>query len=92
LIIKKLEPDIPRYYCIGMPRYFFHLDSDNHIEDDEGSPCATLDEMKCYARQVASELAAHHTDEHNRNYRISVMDERGTEVYCVPLATAWDEV
>jgi hypothetical protein len=75
-----------------MPRYFFHLDSEDHIEDNEGTPFATRGEMQFYAQQVASELAAHHTEQHNRDLRISVTDERGNEVYCVPFATAGDEV
>jgi hypothetical protein len=74
-----------------MPRYFFHLDNEDRLIDDEGTSCTTLDEMKCYARQVASELGAHHTEKHNRDWRISVTDERGAEVYCVSLAMACAE-
>jgi hypothetical protein len=71
-----------------MPRYFFHLHNDDRLADDEGTSCTTLDEMKCHARQVASELGAHHSDQHNRDRHISVTDERGDEIYRVSLAAA----
>ena len=69
-----------------MPHYYFHLDNDDHIEDDEGTPFKTLEEAQCHALQVASELGANQTKQHNKDLWIIVTDDRREEVFRVSLA------
>ncbi len=68
-----------------MPRYFFHLENDTHFEDDAGEDLATVDDAKAHARQVASQLGAHHTERHNNHLWIGVTDEQGREVFRISL-------
>lgn len=69
-----------------MPRYYFHLDNGDRIDDDEGTVCVTLDDAQTLARQVASELGAHQTQRHNEEVWVTVTDEQGTEVFRLSLA------
>ena len=68
-----------------MPRYFFHLENDNHFEDAAGEVLATFEEAKAHARLVASELGAHQTEQHNKDLWVSVTDERGKEIFRISL-------
>jgi uncharacterized protein DUF6894 len=68
-----------------MPRYFFHLENDNHVEDAGGEVLATLEEAKAHARLVAAELGAHQTEQHNKDLWVCVTDEGGKEVFRVSL-------
>ena len=62
-------------------RYFFHLDHENQIEDDEGVECKSAKEACEYARQVAFELDAHKPEAQNHLSWIRVTDEDGKEVF-----------
>ena len=68
-----------------MPRYFFHLENDAYFEDDAGEMLATFEDARTRARLVASELGAHHTEQHNKDLWVSVADERGKEVFRISL-------
>ena len=68
-----------------MARYYFNLDNENNIADDEGEPCATLAEAHAHAYRVASELAAHKPDPHATRGWIRVTDAEGKEVFRTPL-------
>jgi hypothetical protein len=68
-----------------MTRYYFNLDDENNIADDEGEPCETLDEARAHAYRVASELAAHKPDAHATRGCIRVTDAKGKEVFRTPL-------
>ena len=62
-------------------RYFFHLDNENQIEDDEGEDCESVEEARKYARQVAFELGAHKPTEQNHLSLIRVTDGDGKEIF-----------
>ena len=68
-----------------MARYYFNLDIESRIEDDEGEPCETLAEAEAHAYRVASELAAHKSDPHAARGWIRVTDAEGKEVFRTPL-------
>jgi hypothetical protein len=64
-----------------MARYYFHLDNENNIEDDEGEECESLEEARKYARQVAFELGAHKPPEQNHSSWVRVTDADGKEIF-----------
>jgi hypothetical protein len=74
-----------------MPRYFFHLQNDAHIDDDAGEVLATFDDAITRARLVASELGAHQTELHNKGLCVCVTDEQGTEVFRISLDGKTDD-
>jgi hypothetical protein len=61
-----------------MARYFFHIANGvMPIEDDEGSDCASLEDARILAVQIASDLT---TEQDYDGCAVVVMDERGNEV------------
>jgi hypothetical protein len=62
-------------------RYFFHLDNENNIEDDEGEECESVEMARKYARQIALELGAHKHEEENHLSWIRVTDADGKEIF-----------
>jgi hypothetical protein len=64
-----------------MARYFFHLENGNKIEDDEGEDCASLEEARNHARQVAFELGAHKPAAQNHSSWVRVTDGDGKEIF-----------
>jgi hypothetical protein len=69
-----------------MLRYYFHLDNEHTIEDDEGEQFETLAKAQTHAQEVAQELSAHQTESHIRDVFIRVVDGRGNEVFRTSLA------
>jgi hypothetical protein len=64
-----------------MTQYYFHLENEHTIKDDQGEQYKTLAEAKAHAREVAQQLSAHQTEQHNRSLYIRVVDEEGREVF-----------
>ena len=62
-------------------RYFFHLDNQPSIADDEGVECKSAKEAHEYARRVAAELGAHKPERENNLSWIRVTDGGGKEVF-----------
>ena len=68
-----------------MSRFYFHIRGPNHFgEDDKGEVLANKRSAVAYAEEVARELRG---DPDYYYCSVIVVDERGTEIVQVPIAT-----
>jgi hypothetical protein len=68
-----------------MPRFFFHLDNVQPVEDDDGEEFQTVKEAERHARRVAGELAKNAMAIANIGVAIIVTDDRQRELLRIPL-------
>lgn len=66
-----------------MPRYFFDTHDGEHIQDDEGHECASLDAARVLAMQTLPEIMRWATTETGDRQAITMLirDEAGQLVY-----------
>lgn len=69
-----------------MPRYFFHLQNDENLIDEEGTELPNLAAARKHARVQAVHMAAASITEHQRlfgEHRIDVEDQAGEVLFSV---------
>jgi hypothetical protein len=71
-------------FCVGTPKFYFHLSDHTVIPDDRGERCATLDQAKEHATTVAAELGRNRDD--IEGWSVVVTDEIGKVVFTTPLS------
>jgi hypothetical protein len=68
-----------------MPRYFFKLTNGDSIVDEVGEEFDLVEAARGHAVAVARELSRNQLSDALVGLYISVVDERGVEVFKVPL-------
>jgi hypothetical protein len=75
------------FSCTTMKRFFFDLVGDVPARDFMGHECSSKTEAKRHAAFVAHRIGTEHPSFGKPGNRISVRDERGAEIYAVPIAS-----
>jgi Domain of unknown function (DUF6894) len=68
-----------------MPRYFFHLTNGDSVADEVGEEFDVVEAARAHAIAVARELSGNRVPDDLVGHQISVVDERGVEVFKVPV-------
>jgi hypothetical protein len=76
-------------HSLLMPRFFFHLNGVEPVEDDEGEEFPTVEDAERHARRVAWELASNAKPSIKIGTTVILADDRGQELLRVPLQEAY---
>jgi hypothetical protein len=68
-----------------MPRYFFHLTNGDRVADEVGEEFDHVEAAQRHAMTMARELSGGRPPNTVVRHHISVVDERGVEVFKVPV-------
>jgi hypothetical protein len=71
-----------------MPRFFFHLDNNPRIQDDEGEEFLTVKDAQQHARRVAWELVRNATPGAKIGSAVILADDGGRELLTISLDQA----
>jgi hypothetical protein len=68
-----------------MSRYFFHLTNGDNLSDEVGEEFDRVEDAQRHAMAMARELSGSRRPDAPVGHHISVVDERGVEVFKVPV-------
>jgi hypothetical protein len=75
-----------RWWCwASMARYFFHLTNGDNLADEVGEEFECVEAAQRHAMAMARELSGSRRPDALVRHHISVVDERGVEVFKVPV-------
>jgi hypothetical protein len=74
-----------RWCWASMARYFFHLTNGDNLADEVGEEFDFVEAAQRHAMAMARELSGSRRPDALVGHHISVVDERGVEVFKVPV-------
>jgi hypothetical protein len=82
---RREERRVGALVVLGMARYFFHLTNGDNLADEVGEEFDCVEAAQRHAMAMARELSGSRRPDALVRHHISVVDERGVEVFKVPV-------